>query len=102
MQELITKIDEYIHHTNDLTREMDTYLHHIYPHMNTYIYDHSLTGESWSIRYPGATRGCILIDKNNIITDIILNNDGYTEKIYKQEVKDCFKKFIGMKFVLVK
>lgn len=50
MKELITKIDEYIDHTNNLTREIDTYLKHPNDYMKTYIYDHSLNGKTWGIR----------------------------------------------------
>lgn len=100
MKELITKIDEYINYTNDLTREMDSYLKRPNKYMQTYIYNHSLNGETYAIRYPGATRGHIKIDKNNRITDIVLYHDNYnTDKIYKNDIRECFKKYIGMKLV---
>lgn len=103
MTELIAKKDEYIEYTNDLTRDMDSYLKRPNEHMQTYIYDHSLTGKTWAIRYPGATRGHIEVDENNIITDIVLYKDSYrTDKIYKEEVWSCFEKYIGMKFVMIK
>jgi len=104
MKKLITKIDEYIHHTNDLTREMDTYLDFkdTYINLHTYIYDHSITGKSYGIRYPGATRGHIEVDEDNIIIDIVLYVDScHTDKIYKKEVWACFNKYLGMKFVMV-
>jgi hypothetical protein len=101
MTELITKKDEYIEPTNDLTREMDSYLKHENKYMQTYIYDHSLTGKTWAIRYPGATRGHIEVDENNIIKDIVLYKDSYnTDKIYKDDVRSCFEKYIGFKLVM--
>jgi hypothetical protein len=98
---LITKKDEYIEYTNDLTREMDTYLKNKNAYMKTYVYDHSLSGKTWSIRYPGATRGHIEIDENNIITNIVLYKDNMnTHKIYNENIEECFKKYINMKLIL--
>lgn len=100
MNILKTQKDEYIEYTNDLTRDMDYYLKYPNKFMQTYIYDSSLTGETWAIRYPGATRGHIEVNKNNIITNIILYKDNMnTHKIYNENVEECFNKYIGMKLV---
>jgi hypothetical protein len=101
MQELITKVDEYIDYTNDLTREMDKYLEHEIGSFRTYIYDHSLNGKTWAIRYPGATRGHIEINKDNTIVNIKLYKDCKTHEIYKPNVEECFRKYIGMKLIMV-
>lgn len=107
MKELITKVDEYIHLTNDLTREMDSYL---IPKLKeikeqkgfgaTYFYDTPFENK-WLFRYPGATRGNVEVDNNMIIKKITLYNDGYhTDGIYEPKVRECFEKYIGMKLVI--
>lgn len=104
-KELITKIDEYINPTNDLTREMDTYLIEKIKKLKhvgqTYLYDHPF-GKHWPIRFPGATRGHIEVDENDIIQDIKLYTSGNTDGIYNFNVRDCFEKYIGMKLVVLK
>jgi hypothetical protein len=79
---------------------MDMFLYIPNKNFKTYIYDHSPNGRTWGIRYPGATRGSIIVDENNIIIDIILSNIPQLGSIYKDEVKECFKKYIGMKLVM--
>ena len=98
MKELITKKEEYHDLTNDLTREMDSYLKYECEGFATYIYSHSLDGKNWLIRYPGATRGGIEVDENMIIKSIKLGEQG---SIYKPEVKDILEKYIGMKLIIV-
>lgn len=92
---LITKIEDRLSYlSNDLTKEMDTYL--VYQNsehpMKTYIYDKFK--DKWTLRFPGATRGYIKVDENEIITEIVLYDD--TVGIYKPEVRECFDKYIGM------
>ena len=101
MRELITKKEkEYLHLVNDLTKELDEYLDINEEYrLNNYIYDHPFNN-SWPIRYPGATRGGIRVDKNNIITDIVLYTD--SDDIYKENVRDILDKYIGMKLVVIK
>lgn len=106
MKELITKVDEYIYLTNDLTREMDTYL---IPKLKslrekgygaTYFYENPIKNK-WLFRYPGATRGNVEVDKNMIIKNITLYDDEYhTDDIYEPNVRNCFEKYIGMKLVI--
>jgi len=99
-QILLTNKDEYLEYTNDLTREMDTYLGYKKGLARTYIYDTKFE-DCYAIRYPGATRGHIRVNDNDIITEIILYRDKYnTDKIYKENVRECFKKYIGMKLVM--
>lgn len=101
VKELITKCDGYFHPTNDLTVDMDTYLKHPSIHMKTYI-NEDLFEHGYAIRYPGATRGYVKFDENNIITKIELYRDGYNiDKIYKDNVRECFAKYIGMKLVMI-
>lgn len=106
MKELLTKKDEYRHYTNDLTKEMDNYLSDNLKEIKekygprTYI-DGNPINNTWLIRYPGATRGCIVTDNNGIITEIQLYKDDYnTDKIYGPVVRQCFDKYIGMKMVI--
>jgi hypothetical protein len=99
MKELITKKDEYIELTNDLTREMDINLKKPNQYMQTYVYEDRYQNK-YAIRYPGATRGHIKVDENDIILEIKLYKDSMnTHKIYKPEVEECFEKYIGMKLV---
>lgn len=100
MKELITKKEEYYELTNDLTREMDTYLKYKCK-FKTYIYISFIGDKQYIlIRYPGATRGNIIVDDNMIIKEINLYNDEcHTDKIYNSEIRDCFSKYIGMKFI---
>lgn len=101
MKELITKKEKgYLHLVNDLTKELDDYLliNETYK-INNYIYDHPFDN-SWPIRYPGATRGGIRVDENNIITDIVLYED--SDDIYKKNVREILSKYIGMKLVVEK
>lgn len=88
-------------YTNDLTREMDTYLKIKSAYsFNTYIC--SKYKDMYPIRYPGATRGHIRVDENEIITEIVLykNEDYDTSEIYESDIEECFKKYIGMRIVI--
>ena len=100
---LITKKDEYIELTNDLTREMDSYYAYDKKYLEytrTYLYPYDKN--IWLIRFPGATRGRIVLNNDGIIVEIELYDDEYrTDDIYKPEVRECFKKYIGMKLVIV-
>lgn len=49
----------------------------------------------WVIRFPGATRGRIVIDKNDIIKEICIYDD--TNDIYEEGLDDELQKFIGSK-----
>lgn len=96
---LITKKEgRFSYLSNDLTKEMDKYL--VYQNskhpMNTYIYDKFK--DKWTLRFPGATRGYIKVDENEVITEIVLYDD--TVGIYKPEVRECFNKYIGIKIVV--
>lgn len=99
MKKLITKIDEYIYLTNDLTREMDTFLlSNIIKEDNSFrTYLYSYNSNMFLIRYPGSTRGNLEIDDNMIIKKITLYDDN---DIYKSTVIECFDKYIGMKLVI--
>lgn len=90
---------------NDLTREMDTYVEYPSDIFNTYILDDSFEYSDgslgYAIRYPGATRGQITVDRDMIITDIKLYKDETrTHLMYLPEVEECFKKYIGMELVI--
>ena len=68
---LISKVDEYIEYTNDLTREMDNYLKHKSKYAQTYIMEVEQIRDRYysALRYPGATRGHIEVDDNKNITE---------------------------------
>lgn len=99
MEELITARKEYRDYTNDLTREMDSYLCNHVDSFRTYIYDTPFNN-TWAIRYPGATRGHIKLDENNIIKEIVLYKNYNSHTIYKDNIEECFSKYIGMKFII--
>ena len=61
-----------------------------------YIHDEAIDGK-WIIRYPGATRGYIETNNDNVITNIIIH-DGVTN-IYSKGVDKAISKFIGTSFV---
>lgn len=105
MKELLTKLRT-LGHVNDLTKEMDNYLKHGTDRFYTYLFEAdnpTIRSDKLyiAIRYPGATRGHIEIDKNYIITDIKLYNDACRlPNIYSDEILHCFEKYIGMKIVM--
>lgn len=98
---LISKVDEYIEYTNDLTREMDNYLKHKSKYGQTYIMKVQKIRDRYysAIRCSVATRGHIEVDDNNVIIDIKLCTKLSTDKIYEYNVRDIFEKYIGMKLV---
>lgn len=104
MSKLITKPKSSLGYVNDLTKEMDSYLKYKDNILCTYLYDADKPTDKGyiAIRFPGATRGHIKVNKDNIIEEIKLYDDKYNlDKIYEFNVRDCFEKYIGMKLVLV-
>lgn len=100
VKELITtKVKDFNEMVNDLTREMDEHLlqDKKFPFCYTYLLP-DLKGERFILRYPGATRGQLYVDKNNIITEILLNEN---RSCYKDTVKDIIQKYIGIKIVII-
>lgn len=93
-------IKKSIGHVNDLTQEMDSYLKDSISGFYTYIYN-SKCNNKYPIRYPGATRGHIEVDENDIIINIKLYIDKYeTNTIYNDSVVECFEKYVGKKFII--
>lgn len=106
IRKLITKKEKSYGLTNDLTREMDSYLIDTIKELeyigSTYICYEIPINNKWAIRFPGATRGHLEVDDNMIIIDIKLYDDNYnTDKIYKNNVRECFDKYIGMKLEII-
>ena len=65
-----------------------------------YIYNTPLNNR-YIIRYIGASRGCIDIDDNNVITDVRIYHDKYrTDRIYNENVDELLKRFIGYELVI--
>lgn len=85
---LITRFDKELDAwVNELTKEMDSYLLHAYTwgFFVTYIYEPLKTAShQYVIRFPGATRGCIICDKNDIIQKI----DFYEDTCYNIPYSD--------------
>ena len=61
-----------------------------------YIHDEAVDGK-WIIRYPGASRGHIETNNDNVITKIVIY-DGVTN-IYSKGVDKAISKFIGTSLV---
>lgn len=61
-----------------------------------YIHDEAVDGK-WIIRYPGASRGHIETNNDNVITKIVIY-DGVTN-IYSEGVDKAISKFIGTSLV---
>ncbi|VYU45792.1 hypothetical protein [Clostridium paraputrificum] len=65
-----------------------------------YIYNTPLNNR-YIIRCIGASRGCIDVDDNNVITDVRIYHDKYrTDRIYKENVDELLKQFIGYELVI--
>jgi len=53
-----------------------------------------------AIRFPGATRGSVNFDKNQVITEVMLYTDMGT--IYNESALEALKKYIGCKLIIPK
>lgn len=85
---------------NDLTKEMDRHL--LYGHkFQTYLTSKK-NSKCVILRFPGATRGHLTLDDNNIITDIVLYETACDNCIrcYSHKVRESIKQFIGMELVV--
>lgn len=79
---------------------MDKYLkfENPMPSFCTYIYNGKID-KYWLIRFPGASRGRITVDENEVIVNIEIYND--ENNIYKPETEDILKqKYLGYKMVI--
>lgn len=74
----------------------------------TYVMDSdTFRPNMMAIRFPGATRGHILLDDNNTVKDIVFYKDsGIFAKepnnvgIYKEEILEETRQFIGRKIII--
>lgn len=82
---------------NDFTRELDKYTNNVDGVFCNYIYAEKMhRGENRyfvSFRFPGATRGHLVLDRKDVIVDIVIYKD--SNYIYKDGVEEAIKKFIG-------
>lgn len=83
-----------------ITKRIDKYLKNLSKYNHSYIYDFGpreefdgQEGYIYAIRSPGSTKGCIYIDKDNIITDFKIYDDSLNH--FKEGVKDLEQEFIG-------
>ena len=91
----------------EITKFMDRYITwKNKKYVNTYMWDlkdeldlqKDLKEKTILFRFPGTTAGCILLNKENVITDIIFNESIISkDKLYKKEVVEDVKKYIGYK-----
>jgi hypothetical protein len=89
---------------NDMTKEFDNYL--LYKGtFETYIMEPEefTDGRSCALRVPGATRGAVVVDENNVITEIVLYEDTCFGKVacYDRSILDILPSYIGAKLVFV-
>lgn len=85
---------------NEITKYLDSHLQKDRLVNNVfcnYIYDNPVE-EQYLIRYPGATRGAIKVNSDNIIIAIKIGTDGH---IYDTDVYEGLLSFIGRKFAFV-
>lgn len=91
------------HFTNELTDFLDEHMinevHKDYLGVGNYCME--LDEKHIAIRYPGATRGGIEVDENNVVVNVRLYNMtggvAYGGKIYKDGTDQEILKFIGYK-----
>lgn len=86
-------------YTCGLTDVMNNYLVNGKKDASTYLYDYGprkemdgKPGYVYSIRFPGATRGHIYLDDDNIITEIKFY---YDNKCFKDTIEEDMQKYIG-------
>lgn len=100
------------HYTGEITEFIDKYMLKKYEdeYMNwfcrTYLWglEENQSFKGSAFRWPGATRGYIALDKDNIITDIVFYPDTCfgTERLsplYDRKVEEDIKVFIGKKLI---
>lgn len=87
-------MDEWV---NDLTHFMDSFLIRKSKYFETYICKNKTSRNHWVIRYPGATRGHILVDDDNIILDIVLYDT--CDMCYSKDIYEYVKIVIGDKLI---
>lgn len=89
----------------EITDEMDKYLTDGFKQVGFSSYIHICGPGEIAFRYPGATRGHILYDKNNIITEIkfyedtAINSKNHPIGCYTKDVANVIDKFIGSKII---
>jgi len=73
-------------------------------HMTNYFYEDptpsEIGGYNWAFRFPGATRGYIVLDENYTIMSLKIFTD--ISVIYDLEKTDDFLQFVGKKICLDK
>lgn len=94
----------------ELTDEMDEYRTHKGEYNHTYMLyfdkrtdNNGKEGNTYVIRLPGATRGCIYTDSNNVIESIHFYEDTCYETFhdYDREMEKIKDKYIGRRIVHV-
>ena len=83
------------HLVNELTIAIDKFLNREHTEgFFTYLYP--FNQNTYAIRFPGATRGHVKVTSIGVITEVKI----YDTKLYKPEVNDYVKKFIGRRIML--
>lgn len=93
----------------ELTEEMDKYLLHKSELNYTYIQEFGKRedgkeGFVYVLRAPGATRGCIITDQNNIIESINFYKDTCYDLLntYDRKMEEIKEKYIGREIITFK
>lgn len=63
-----------------------------------YVYKEKMDN-SYYLRVPGMTIGCIYVDNDNIITGIRINKD--CQNLFKEEYDSLLEKIIGLRLIKV-
>jgi hypothetical protein len=66
----------------------------------TMQFDDTLQFNRAYIRFPGATRGYLFYNNDNIILEIFLDDVNTDECVYKKEVLKDLNKFIGCRLIM--
>lgn len=98
MKCIISRKDDIDRYFNEITTYLDKYL--ITDNINiykNYIYEEKIDNK-WIIRIPGCSVGCIEVDDNNFIKNIILYDDSI--EWYDIRVLNNLHKFYDIKLIM--
>lgn len=90
----------YDRYTGSITKEMDKFLKYKSIHSyKTYIakYDIGKKENIYVFRVPGATRGDIITDKDNVIKEINFYKNAFD--VYQENITNYCGRFIGCKLI---
>lgn len=90
--------EEYV---NDLTKKLDEIMSFDVTEyrIRHYLFEKPIRskhgGYNWAFRYPGATRGCVVLDDEMVIVECIIYTD--IQSIYDMSKVSLLDQFVGLK-----